>query len=135
MSFWSAIPPRRLSYAWRPPYDEFKHEQPSRVTIDITPLKDQVRLTVIHDDFDEGSVVLEKIKGGWPAVLSSLIGIPLWRRRCTRDRRGEVQAPDPVRDLYRFDAREGVAGTDRSRFHSASSAGPPRSRRRQAVRL
>jgi uncharacterized protein YndB with AHSA1/START domain len=65
-------PPRRLSYAWRPLYDEYKHERPSRVTIDITPLKDQVRLTVVHDDFDEGSVVLEKIKGGWPAVLSSL---------------------------------------------------------------
>src|SRR6185312_14710735 len=65
-------PPWRLSYAWRPLYDEYKHERPSRVTIDITPLKDQVRLTVVHDDFDEGSVVLEKIKGGWPAVLSSL---------------------------------------------------------------
>ena len=65
-------PPRRLSYAWRPLYDEFKNERPSRVTIDIAPLNDQVRLTVVHDDFDEGSLVLEKIKGGWPAVLSSL---------------------------------------------------------------
>ena len=29
-------PPRRLAYAWRPLYDEFKHERPSRVTIDIS---------------------------------------------------------------------------------------------------
>jgi uncharacterized protein YndB with AHSA1/START domain len=65
-------PPRRLSYAWRPLYDEFKHERPSRVTIDITPLKDQVRLTVTHEDFDEGSVVFGKITEGWPSVLSSL---------------------------------------------------------------
>ena len=65
-------PLRRLSYAWRSLYDEFKRERPSRVTIEIAPFKDQVRLTVTHDDFDEGSVVFEKITEGWPAVLSSL---------------------------------------------------------------
>jgi uncharacterized protein YndB with AHSA1/START domain len=65
-------PPRRLSYAWHPLYDEFKDERPSRVTIDIAPLKEQVRLTVTHEDFDEGSVVLGKIAEGWPSVLSSL---------------------------------------------------------------
>jgi uncharacterized protein YndB with AHSA1/START domain len=65
-------PPRRLVYAWRPLYDEFKHERPSRVTLDIAPMQGQVRLTVIHDDFDEGSAVFEKISEGWPSVLSSL---------------------------------------------------------------
>jgi uncharacterized protein YndB with AHSA1/START domain len=65
-------PPRRLVYAWRPLYDEFKHERPSRVTIDITPMEGQVRLTVTHDEFEEGSVVFEKIIVGWPSVLSSL---------------------------------------------------------------
>jgi uncharacterized protein YndB with AHSA1/START domain len=65
-------PPRRLVYAWHPLYDEYVHEAPSRVTFEITPFKDQVRLTVIHDDFPEGSVVYEKILHGWPAVLSSL---------------------------------------------------------------
>jgi len=81
-------PPRRLAYAWRPLYDEFKHERASRVTIDIMPLKDQVRLTVTHDDFDESSVVFEKITEGWPSVLSSLksyletgraLSTPVWR--------------------------------------------------------
>jgi uncharacterized protein YndB with AHSA1/START domain len=65
-------PPRRLSYAWHPLYDDLKSERPSRVTIELTPVRDQVRLTLVHDEFDEGSVVYEKIIGGWPAVLSSL---------------------------------------------------------------
>ena len=65
-------PPRRLSYAWRPLYDDVKHERPSRVTIDIAQLKDQVRVTIVHDDFDVGSILFPKISKGWPAVLSSL---------------------------------------------------------------
>lgn len=65
-------PPRRLVYAWRSLLDEFKDERPSRVTIELTPLKDQVRLTLVHDDFDDGSKMFESISRGWPAVLSSL---------------------------------------------------------------
>lgn len=65
-------PSRHLVYAWHPLYDEFKHERSSRVAFEITPLTDQVRLTVVHDDFDEGSVLFEKIQQGWPSVLSSL---------------------------------------------------------------
>ena len=65
-------PPRRLSYAWRSLYDEFKHERPSRVTFDLTPFKDQVRLTIVHDDFDPGSKMFDSISKGWPAVLSSM---------------------------------------------------------------
>ena len=65
-------PPRRLVYAWRSLFDEFKHERPSRVTIELTPLQDQVRLTLVHDDFDDGSKMFESISRGWPAVLSSL---------------------------------------------------------------
>lgn len=65
-------PPRRLSYSWRPLYKGMDGERPSRVTFTIEPLKNQVRLTMVHDDFDEGSKVFESIKGGWPAVLSSL---------------------------------------------------------------
>ncbi len=65
-------PPRRLSYSWRPLYKGMSAGRPSRVTFTIEPFKNQVRLTVVHDDFDEGSKVYESIKGGWPAVLSSL---------------------------------------------------------------
>ena len=52
--------------------DEFKHERPSRVTFDLTPFKDQVRLTIVHDDFDPGSKMFDSISKGWPAVLSSM---------------------------------------------------------------
>ncbi len=31
-----------------------------------------VKLTVIHDDFDPGSAVLEGITEGWPRILSDL---------------------------------------------------------------
>jgi uncharacterized protein YndB with AHSA1/START domain len=65
-------PPRRLSYSWHPQHDEFKNERPSRVTFDLEPFKDQVRLTIVHDDFAPGSKVFDSICRGWPAVLSSM---------------------------------------------------------------
>jgi uncharacterized protein YndB with AHSA1/START domain len=65
-------PPRRLSYAWRSLTDEFKDERPSRVTFDLAPFRGQVRLTIVHDDFDPGSKMFDSISKGWPAVLSSM---------------------------------------------------------------
>lgn len=65
-------PPHRLSYTWHPEYESHRHERPSRVLFELEQLKGQVKLTVIHDDFDEGSEVFESISGGWPLVLSSL---------------------------------------------------------------
>ncbi|HEX3502486.1 MAG TPA: SRPBCC family protein [Xanthobacteraceae bacterium] len=65
-------PPRRLAYTWHPQYDHDKHERPSRVTFDIESFRGQVRLTIVHDDFDVGSKMFEGISRGWPAVLSSL---------------------------------------------------------------
>jgi uncharacterized protein YndB with AHSA1/START domain len=65
-------PPRRLSYAWKPRYKNVPNEQPSRVTFELTPFKGQTRLTVIHDDFEDGSKIFGMISKGWPAVLSSM---------------------------------------------------------------
>jgi uncharacterized protein YndB with AHSA1/START domain len=65
-------PPRRLAYTWHPQYDHVKHERPSRVAFDIESYRGQVRLTIVHDDFEPGSKVFESISQGWPAVLSSL---------------------------------------------------------------
>ena len=65
-------PPRRLSYAWQPLYKEMQGERPSRVTFELTPFKDQTRLTIVHDEFDEGSKIFGLISKGWPAVLSSM---------------------------------------------------------------
>lgn len=65
-------PPRRLVYGWKPLYRDTLGERPSRVTFELETLKGQTRLTLIHDEFDEGSKIFGMISKGWPAVLSSL---------------------------------------------------------------
>ncbi|MGK5531863.1 ArsR/SmtB family transcription factor [Streptomyces sp. URMC 129] len=79
-------PGRLLSYTWHTFTPEFGEkfgfsaeslarmagERRSRVTFEIEPLGETVRLTVTHDGFDPGSTVLEGISGGWPAILSNL---------------------------------------------------------------
>lgn len=65
-------PPRRLSYTFHSQHDGFYSETPSRVVIDLEKQKDQVKLTVTHDDFAEGSKLFASISQGWPLVLSSL---------------------------------------------------------------
>jgi uncharacterized protein YndB with AHSA1/START domain len=66
-------PPRRLSYTFRSMHEPFNgNEKPSRVIFELEQQKDQVKLTVTHDDFADGSKVFESISNGWPLVLSSL---------------------------------------------------------------
>ena len=81
-----ADPYHRLAYTWHtftPEWaqaygmsDEFlvqvAGERRSRVTFDIEERGDMVKLTVIHDGFDPGSVVLQSVSQGWPLVLASL---------------------------------------------------------------
>jgi len=66
-------PPRRLSHTFHAMHEPHNgKEPPSRVVYELEKQKDQVRLTVMHDDFIEGSNVFESISKGWPLVLSSL---------------------------------------------------------------
>ena len=66
-------PPRRLSHSFKPMHDEkFSAEQPSRVVYEIEQQRDQVKLTVTHDDFAPDTKVFANISNGWPLVLSSL---------------------------------------------------------------
>ena len=79
-------PPRRLSYTWHTftpewgaTYDIDENvrtaiaaERRSRVTFAVEPDGDLVKLTVVHDDFEPGSKVLEMVSGGWPRVLAEL---------------------------------------------------------------
>ena len=65
-------PPRRLAYTFRSAEDGHASEKPSRVTFELERQRDQVKLTVVHDEFEPGSKVLEKISLGWPLILSSL---------------------------------------------------------------
>ncbi|MGN9908452.1 ArsR/SmtB family transcription factor [Phytohabitans sp. LJ34] len=82
----AAEPPRKLSYSWHTVTPEFvaafgddhdflekaSAERRSKVTFDIEPAGDLVKLTVTHDDFDPGSVILGGVSEGWPPILSSL---------------------------------------------------------------
>jgi uncharacterized protein YndB with AHSA1/START domain/DNA-binding transcriptional ArsR family regulator len=81
-----AEPYRRLAYTWHKMTPEFARavefsddyfakvaaERTSKVSFDIEPVGDMVKLTVVHDDFDPGSAILESVSGGWPVILSSL---------------------------------------------------------------
>jgi uncharacterized protein YndB with AHSA1/START domain len=66
-------PYRRLAYTWHVEFHEvFRREKPSRVTFELEAMGAEVKLTVIHDDFEPGSKVREAVSNGWPLVLSSL---------------------------------------------------------------
>lgn len=67
-----AEPPRRLVITWGEPRDRGRRDRHSRVTFEIEPVADMVRLTVTHDDLEAGSDMHRKITEGWPRVLSSL---------------------------------------------------------------
>jgi len=81
-----ADPYTRLSYTWHSFTPEWAQqyeidderlrglaaEPRSKVVFELEPDGDQVRLTVIHDGFDEGSEILDMISGGWPKVISAL---------------------------------------------------------------
>jgi uncharacterized protein YndB with AHSA1/START domain/DNA-binding transcriptional ArsR family regulator len=79
-------PYRRLAYSWHTFTPELAEslqltdeareriaaEPRSRVTFDIEPLGELVKLTVVHDGFEPGSVVASMVTQGWPGILSSL---------------------------------------------------------------
>ncbi|HWP24921.1 MAG TPA: SRPBCC family protein [Xanthobacteraceae bacterium] len=66
-------PPRRLAYSFQSMHEPFNGtEMPSRVVFELERQRDQVKLTVTHDDFVEDSKVFPAISNGWPLVLSSL---------------------------------------------------------------
>ena len=68
-------PPRKLAYTWDGCSDASKRERTSRVTFDIEPRGNVVKLTVTHDNLDEGGKTFRDISGGWPMVLASLKSI------------------------------------------------------------
>jgi uncharacterized protein YndB with AHSA1/START domain len=64
-------PPRRLIQTmvalWS---DQVKGEGTSRVTWEIEPVEESCRLTVTHDQLNEGAN--SELFGGWPMILSGL---------------------------------------------------------------
>lgn len=65
-------PPRRLVLTWAAPADAANKAKHTRVTFEIEPIEEMVRLTVTHDELEAGSEMLRSITEGWPRVLSSL---------------------------------------------------------------
>ncbi|HEY2771731.1 MAG TPA: metalloregulator ArsR/SmtB family transcription factor [Solirubrobacteraceae bacterium] len=79
-------PYHRLSYTWQthtPEWaeslnfaedarDRLAAEPRSKVTFEIEPLGDQVKLTVIHDDLDPGGLTGSLVSQGWPRVMANL---------------------------------------------------------------
>jgi uncharacterized protein YndB with AHSA1/START domain len=65
--------PRRLSYSFQHALDdEMRSERPTKVVFTIEPHGKLVKLTLTHEDFEDGSKLLDGISRGWPAILSSL---------------------------------------------------------------
>ena len=79
-------PYSRLAYTWQTVTPEFAKvvgfsdeyfakvaaERRSKVSFDIEPIGGGVKLTVVHEDFDPGSAMLESVSNGWPLILASL---------------------------------------------------------------
>ena len=64
-----AEPPRRLVVTFDSP--DNPHDPPTRVTFEIEPYEDIVRLTVTHEDIpDEANY--KAVSLGWPAVMANL---------------------------------------------------------------
>ncbi len=87
-----ADPYRRLAYTWHTFTPEwaahfdvsdqdlaaFSREPRSRVAFDLEPKGPLVKLTVVHDGFGPGSMVITNVSQGWPRVCSRR------SRRCWR---------------------------------------------------
>ncbi len=79
-------PFERLSYSWHSFTPELfaassftsseevalAAEPRSKVTFEIEQQGDTCKLTVVHDDFEPGGVVAQKVSHGWPRVMSDL---------------------------------------------------------------
>jgi DNA-binding transcriptional ArsR family regulator/uncharacterized protein YndB with AHSA1/START domain len=79
-------PYRRLAYAWHTFTPELGEtlemtedararvaaEQRSKVTFELEPLGELVKLTVVHDGFEPGSLMASLVSEGWPRILSDV---------------------------------------------------------------
>lgn len=62
-----------LSYTFQPQWDEeMRADQASRVTFSLAPGSNYVKLTVTHAQIPNRARLVDDLKQGWPAILSSL---------------------------------------------------------------
>ena len=66
-------PHRRLVLSWRNEFKpELRGEPPTRLTYELEPQGESVRLIVIHESGEPGSKRIEAVSHGWPHILASL---------------------------------------------------------------
>jgi uncharacterized protein YndB with AHSA1/START domain len=65
--------PRRLVLSWRNEFKpELRAEGYSRMTYELEPQGDAVKLTIIHGMDKPGSKLIEAVSSGWPGIVASL---------------------------------------------------------------
>ncbi len=64
----SSTPEKEVSFT----FDHLNSEPPSTVRFLIEPMGEEVRLTVIHEDFPEVSAIRDRVKNGWPAIVAGI---------------------------------------------------------------
>ncbi len=64
--------PRTLAFSWHISWGDMAKERDSRVTFSIAPTGDGVKLTVVHDELEDGGAVMEAMKNGWRGILAGL---------------------------------------------------------------
>ena len=65
--------PRTLSFSWHIAWGDMAKERDSRATFTIEPLPGgMVKLTVTHDDLEEGGAVMQAMQNGWKGILAGL---------------------------------------------------------------
>jgi uncharacterized protein YndB with AHSA1/START domain len=66
-------PGRRLVLTWRNEFlPALREESVSRLTYELEPQGDMVKLTVIHESEQPGSKLIEMVSTGWPMIMASL---------------------------------------------------------------
>jgi len=66
-------PGRKLVLTWSNEFrSDLKEDSPARLTYELQPVGDSVKLTVIHESDTPLSRLIQAVALGWPAILSSL---------------------------------------------------------------
>jgi uncharacterized protein YndB with AHSA1/START domain len=67
------VPQKKLVLTWRNEFKpELKAEGYSRLTYELEPVGQSVKLTVIHEMEAPDSKLIQAVSGGWPLILASL---------------------------------------------------------------
>jgi uncharacterized protein YndB with AHSA1/START domain len=65
-------PPKRLVVTWENQFRPELKGEITRLTYELEPKSDCVKLTVIHEGGAPESKMVEAVSGGWPVILASL---------------------------------------------------------------